>query len=231
MVELLVILGSLVALLLSVVIMNIYRWRTDVLIGPYISRDSQPAVSETGGDTGSRGNTISSATSNRWRRLRLKRTSRSRHAPTSQKADVSETVDFPDMSQAEQAIRPGSSQFYARSTIALIRQIFTAGSSGKIWRWLPTKAPAHRRRSRASQERRSNAVEPTPGEPFGHTKLGSPATFQALSHAALILPEPWRYHPESFLPGVAFPPAHSADSADLTRFSATDRQESRLRFR
>lgn len=40
-------------LLLSVAAMNIYRWRTDVLIGPYISRDSQPAVSDTGGDSGS----------------------------------------------------------------------------------------------------------------------------------------------------------------------------------
>jgi len=51
MVELLVILGAQVTLLLSVAIMNIYRWRTDVLIGPYISKDSQPAVADTGGDT------------------------------------------------------------------------------------------------------------------------------------------------------------------------------------
>jgi hypothetical protein len=49
--DLLVILGVQVTLLLSVAIMNIYRWRTDVLIGPYISRDSQPAVADTGGDT------------------------------------------------------------------------------------------------------------------------------------------------------------------------------------
>ena len=49
--DLLVILGAQVTLLLSVAIMNIYRWRTDVLIGPYISRDSQPAVADTGGDT------------------------------------------------------------------------------------------------------------------------------------------------------------------------------------
>ena len=51
MVELLVILGAQVTLLLSVAIMNIYRWRTDVLIGPYVSKDSQPAVADTGGDT------------------------------------------------------------------------------------------------------------------------------------------------------------------------------------
>ena len=35
--ELIVVLGALVTLVLSIVGMNIYRWRTDVLTGPYIS--------------------------------------------------------------------------------------------------------------------------------------------------------------------------------------------------
>ena len=35
--ELLVVLGALVTLVLSIAGMNIYRWRTDVLTGPYIS--------------------------------------------------------------------------------------------------------------------------------------------------------------------------------------------------
>ena len=35
--KLLVVLGALVALALSIAGMNIYRWRTDVLTGPYIS--------------------------------------------------------------------------------------------------------------------------------------------------------------------------------------------------
>jgi hypothetical protein len=197
-----------VTLLLSVAIMNIYRWRTDVLIGPYISRDSQPAVADTGGDAGSRGNTMSSATSNGWRPIRLKRTSR--HAPTSQK---------------------GSRQFYARSRISLIQETFLAGLSGKIWRWLPIKALAHQRRSRAPHERRSNAVKQTPGEPFDHTKPGAPATSRTPSHAALILPAPWLCHPEPFLPEAAFPPTHSANPADPTRFPAMDRQELPPRFR
>ena len=35
--ELLVVLGALIILTLSIAAMNIYRWRTDVLTGPYIS--------------------------------------------------------------------------------------------------------------------------------------------------------------------------------------------------
>jgi len=35
--ELIVVLGALVTLVLSIAGMNIYRWRTDVLTGPYIS--------------------------------------------------------------------------------------------------------------------------------------------------------------------------------------------------
>jgi len=168
---------------------------------------------------------MSSATSNGWRLLRLKRTSRSRHAPTSQNADVPRKGNLPGMSQAERAIRPGSSQFYARSRIALIQQIFMPGPSGKIRRWLPIKALAHQRRSRAPHERRSNAVKQAPSEPFDHTKPGPPATSRTPSHAALILPAPWLYHPEPFLPGAAFPPTHSANPADLTRFPTMDRQE------
>jgi hypothetical protein len=39
--ELLVLLGALVILVLSIAGMNIYRWRTDVLTGPYISDRSR----------------------------------------------------------------------------------------------------------------------------------------------------------------------------------------------
>ena len=43
--ELLVVLGALVTLLLSIAGMNIYRWRTDVLTGPYISnRDHEQTI-------------------------------------------------------------------------------------------------------------------------------------------------------------------------------------------
>jgi hypothetical protein len=45
MVELNVVLGALVTLVLSIAGMNIYRWRTDVLTGPYISNTGrQPTV-------------------------------------------------------------------------------------------------------------------------------------------------------------------------------------------
>jgi len=64
--------------------------------------------------------------------------------------------NLPGMPQAKRAIRPGSNRFYARSRISLIQQTFLAGLSGKIWRWLPIKALAHQRRSRAPHERRSN---------------------------------------------------------------------------
>jgi hypothetical protein len=47
--ELLVVLGALVILVLSIAGMNIYRWRTDVLTGPYISdRDCQPTIPDKG---------------------------------------------------------------------------------------------------------------------------------------------------------------------------------------
>ncbi|MDB5607444.1 MAG: hypothetical protein JWP25_4344 [Bradyrhizobium sp.] len=43
--ELLVVLGALITLVLSIAGMNIYRWRTDVLTGPYISnRDCQLTI-------------------------------------------------------------------------------------------------------------------------------------------------------------------------------------------
>lgn len=43
--ELLVVLGALVALVLSIAGMNIYRWRTDVLTGPYFSnRDPERTI-------------------------------------------------------------------------------------------------------------------------------------------------------------------------------------------
>ena len=131
--------------------------------------------------------------------------------------------NLPGMPQAKRAIRPGSNRFYARSRISLIQQTFLAGLSGKIWRWLPIKALAHQRRSRAPHERRSNAVKQAPSEPFDHTKPGPPATSRTPSDAALILPAPWLYHPEPFLPGAAFPPTHSANPADLTRFPTMDR--------
>ena len=42
---LLVLLGALVTLVLSIAGMNIYRWRTDVLTGPYISnRDHEQTI-------------------------------------------------------------------------------------------------------------------------------------------------------------------------------------------
>jgi hypothetical protein len=167
-----VILGAEVTLLLSVAAMNIYRWRTDVLIGSYISRDGQPAVSDAGGDTGSRGNTISSATSNGWRPLRLKRTNRSQCVPTSQKADVRRKGNLPCVPQAERAILLGSNQFDVRSINSLIQRTLLAGPSGTNWRWLPIQALAHQRRSRPPLERRSNAVNQTCNEPFEHDKLG-----------------------------------------------------------
>jgi hypothetical protein len=46
--ELLVVLGALVTLVLSIAGMNVYRWRTDVLTGPYISnRDHEQTISPT----------------------------------------------------------------------------------------------------------------------------------------------------------------------------------------
>ena len=43
--ELIVVLGALVTLVLSIAGMNIYRWRTDVLTGPYISnRDHEQTI-------------------------------------------------------------------------------------------------------------------------------------------------------------------------------------------
>jgi hypothetical protein len=49
--ELLVVLGALVTLVLSIAGMNIYRRRTDVLTGPYISnRDHQQTISDKGTD-------------------------------------------------------------------------------------------------------------------------------------------------------------------------------------
>ena len=43
--ELIVVLGTLVTLVLSIAGMNIYRWRTDVLTGPYISnRDHEQTI-------------------------------------------------------------------------------------------------------------------------------------------------------------------------------------------
>jgi len=43
--ELLVVMGALVILALSIAGMNIYRWRTDVLTGPYISnRDHEQTI-------------------------------------------------------------------------------------------------------------------------------------------------------------------------------------------
>jgi hypothetical protein len=45
--ELLVVLGALVTLVLSIAGMNIYRWRTDVLTGPFISnRDNDLTISD-----------------------------------------------------------------------------------------------------------------------------------------------------------------------------------------
>jgi hypothetical protein len=49
--ELLVVLGALVTLVLSIAGMNIYRWRTDVLTGPYISNsDCQLTIPDEGTD-------------------------------------------------------------------------------------------------------------------------------------------------------------------------------------
>jgi hypothetical protein len=43
--ELLVVLGALVTLVLSIAGMNVHRWRTDVLTGPYISnRDHEQTI-------------------------------------------------------------------------------------------------------------------------------------------------------------------------------------------
>src|SRR6267378_8503057 len=43
--ELIVVVGALVTLVLSIAGMNIYRWRTDVLTGPYISnRDHEQTI-------------------------------------------------------------------------------------------------------------------------------------------------------------------------------------------
>jgi hypothetical protein len=44
MAELLVVLGAEVTLLLSIAAMNVYRWRTDVLAGPYVFKREQPPV-------------------------------------------------------------------------------------------------------------------------------------------------------------------------------------------
>ena len=53
--ELLVVLGALIILVLSIAGMNIYRWRTDVLTGPYISnRDRQATVPSKRADRTSR---------------------------------------------------------------------------------------------------------------------------------------------------------------------------------
>jgi hypothetical protein len=49
--EIVVVLGALITLVLSIAGMNIYRWRTDVLTGPYISnKDSQLTIPENGTD-------------------------------------------------------------------------------------------------------------------------------------------------------------------------------------
>jgi len=52
MIELLVLLGFEVTLLLAIAAMRAYRWRTDVLTGPYIRRQGPAITAKTGSDTG-----------------------------------------------------------------------------------------------------------------------------------------------------------------------------------
>jgi hypothetical protein len=49
--ELLIVLGTEVTLLLSVAAMKVYRWRTDVLTGPYMWRKRRPAAPGAGTTT------------------------------------------------------------------------------------------------------------------------------------------------------------------------------------
>ena len=92
--ELLIVLGVEVTLLLSVAVMKVYRWRTDVLTGPYVlKRQHPPTVPDARIRPDTTKKRLDRATAEndapgRWWRLPQQRENRNPRAPDAKRPDA-----------------------------------------------------------------------------------------------------------------------------------------------